>query len=126
MAELLTRPRSYQTLQTEKCLLNLFTPTLGAQLEPILLLPYLSTEGAINQRDKQEIENAYQRSGAMAASSALLDCMQCRLPPREWYKAFLQSLVKCDRLDLVENIDPNFAKILNIDSSTLELSFGFF
>ncbi|KAL4220903.1 ATP-dependent RNA helicase ddx58 [Mactra antiquata] len=116
VAELLKRPRINHYLQMERNVLNVFAPTIGQQLDPVSLMPYLEVEGVINKHDKKEILSAYNKAGTMSASFVLLECMQCRKAPSEWYKVFLKSLIKCDQSELAEIIDPECTKKLGDNS----------
>ncbi|XP_060603010.1 uncharacterized protein LOC132756054 isoform X2 [Ruditapes philippinarum] len=108
IAGILTRTSDRGTHYRERNLIKLFTPTLQHQLEPGELISHLLADNIINEKDKDEILLKYRCSGSIAASIALLDCMQCRLSPDEWYSGFLNALLNCGRNDLVNMVDPDF------------------
>jgi hypothetical protein len=108
IAGILTRTSDRGTHYRERNLIKLFTPTLQNQLEPGELISHLLADNIINEKDKDEILLKYRCSGSIAASIALLDCMQCRLSPDEWYSGFLSALLNCGRNDLVNMVDPDF------------------
>ncbi|XP_060578734.1 uncharacterized protein LOC132735758 isoform X2 [Ruditapes philippinarum] len=120
LAELLSKPRTNKCQSKEKAVLRLFQPVLGEQLEPIDLISHLEKDNAINHRDKEEVLKTLHQSGKTAASLVLIDCVQCRLAPAQWYSAFLKALHACNRDDLVEIIDPEYFKKYMYDSSEVE------
>ncbi|XP_045162911.2 uncharacterized protein LOC123527491 [Mercenaria mercenaria] len=110
LADLLSRPRTSKLQCRERDLLRLFHSTLGEQLDPVDLITHLEKDNAINHRDKEEILSTVQQSGKTAASLVLIDCLQCRLAPTQWFRAFLNALVACDREDIVQTIHPDYLK----------------
>lgn len=85
----------------------MFYSTLGEQLEPVDLITHLEKDNAINHRDKEEILRTLQQSGKTAASLVLIECLQCRLAPTQWFKAFLNALRACGRNDIVSLVFPD-------------------
>lgn len=106
VADILSKPCDRSATNPERALLKLFLPTVGQQLNPEDLIPYLLQDGAIDHYDQEEILSTLRYSGRIAASLTLLDRMQRRLSPKNWFRSFSNALVACDRHDLVDIIDP--------------------
>ncbi|XP_045162915.2 uncharacterized protein LOC123527494 isoform X2 [Mercenaria mercenaria] len=111
LADILSRPMTGTMQCKESKLVRLFVPTLGQQLDPAELISYLEQESVINHHDKEKVICTLRQSGSVAASVVLLDCMQCRVAPHIWFRAFVAALVNCGREDLAQTIDPDFNKM---------------
>lgn len=89
--------------------MELFSPYLQEQLNPLDLVPPLFVAKVINLIDKDEVMMAYNRLGATAASMCLLDLIQRRLDPDQWYTQFLKILCDTGRHDLAKLLEPEFS-----------------
>ena len=74
----------------QKRILEIFSPYLERQLNPVNIVPALYAARVINNEDKDEIMTVYDRNGATAASMVLLQLIQRRLDPEIWYHQFLK------------------------------------
>ena len=60
--------------------------------------------------DMQNINTRYNTSGQRAGASILLDRMQCRKKPEEWYSAFLNALNETGYSQMVDELEPDVNK----------------
>ncbi|XP_045195032.2 uncharacterized protein LOC123550671 [Mercenaria mercenaria] len=95
---------------------ELFTPEIIVRLEPSVLLPHLVQKDVFKQMDVEEITAEEKNHGKMRAACVLL----MYLPRRtvDWFKCFLQVLVKCNLEDIAEMLDPDMFKDINENDET--------
>lgn len=99
---------------------QIFAPEIQYQINICDIIPHLIEEGVINQRDAEIISSAKRCKGDTAAAIALLDCIQSRLSPEDWYCKFLEILMKTSHGHVVEMVEPDFFK--NPHSFTVKIT----
>ena len=67
----------------------------------------LRSKGILNAGDVEIIRKTYETKGDIYSTMILLERMQCRKSPEEWYYTFLDALMKNNR-HVVEQIEPDF------------------
>lgn len=81
-----TPPRRFQQ---QKYILEVFAPYLEQEINPRELTTRLYENGILEVLDIEEIDAEQKNKGAIAATMILLDRIQTRLPPEEWFDRFL-------------------------------------
>ncbi|XP_053407029.1 uncharacterized protein LOC123546057 [Mercenaria mercenaria] len=91
-----------------KKVFRLFTPSLEKSIIPCELIPELHAREVINREDRDLIIATERNRGTTAAAVVLLERIQCRLSPVEWYREFLSALMKTGNEHLVQYMEPDF------------------
>ena len=105
-----------------KRILEIFSPYLEQQLNPMDLVPPLYVYRVISYEDKVDITAVYDKIGASAASIYLLDLIQRRLHPDDWYKQFLKILYDVGRSDIATLLEPDFTPDTDLKYPQLQYS----
>ena len=123
LARLLERnERIKQETIDSKKILEIFSPNLEQQLNPMDLVPPLYAARVINIEDKDEITTVFNKLGATSASVCLLGLIQRRLHPDDWYKQFLNILFDVGRSDLATLLEPEYAPDTDLKYPQLQYS----
>ena len=102
----------------------IFEPTIQNLIDPVDIMSLLVSEGVIDRGDKETILTTRDQHGRTAAAVVMLERVQCRLEPRQWYIKLLQTLVRTDNLHVVRILEPDFLD--DPDNFTRKLLEGLF
>ncbi|XP_053407040.1 antiviral innate immune response receptor RIG-I-like isoform X2 [Mercenaria mercenaria] len=100
------RPRSSDT--REKEIIRVFIPFLEKTVTANEIVTDLYSRKVINEVDDELIRATYQNKGDTYATIVLLERMQCRLAPDEWFYEFLSVLVQRGFKHVVKELEPDF------------------
>ncbi|XP_060584939.1 uncharacterized protein LOC132740902 [Ruditapes philippinarum] len=96
------------TDERERAIIRVFTPYLESTIYAMDIVDELFSRKVIKYTDSEFIRAKYQTMGNTYATIVLLERMQCRLDPGEWYYEFLDVLVHKNLKHVVEEIEPDF------------------
>lgn len=85
-----------------------FSSSLEKNIDPIDILSTLIANEVITEHDSEEIRNLCLNRSRVYAAMCLLDRIQCRLRPGEWYYHFLCALRDNDYEHEVKMLEPDF------------------
>ncbi|XP_053391532.1 uncharacterized protein LOC128554299 [Mercenaria mercenaria] len=91
---------------------ELFTRGIIVRLNPSELLPHLLQKGVFKQKDVGEIRAEEKNHGKMKAACVLLMYLPRRIA--DWFRCFLQVLIKCDLEDIAEMLDTDMFKDIKL------------
>ncbi|XP_060584942.1 antiviral innate immune response receptor RIG-I-like isoform X2 [Ruditapes philippinarum] len=94
--------------ERERAIIRVFISYLEKTIDAMDIVAELFSRKVINDTDVDFIRAQYQNKGNTYATIVLLDRMQCRLAPDEWYYQFLDVLVQKNLKHIVKEIEPDF------------------
>ncbi|XP_060571676.1 uncharacterized protein LOC132729852 isoform X2 [Ruditapes philippinarum] len=94
--------------ERERAIIRVFISYLEKTIDAMDIVAELFSRKVINDTDVELIRAQYQNKGNTYATIVLLDRMQCRLAPGEWYYQFLDVLVQKNLKHIVKEIEPDF------------------
>ncbi|XP_053407031.1 antiviral innate immune response receptor RIG-I-like isoform X2 [Mercenaria mercenaria] len=100
--------RPYESVERAREIIRIFTPLLEKEINGKDIVSELYSKKVINQTDQELILATYQTKGDTYATIVLLERMQCRLAPDEWFYIFLNVLTEKGYKHVVEKIEPEF------------------
>ena len=110
LKNLLSSQQCYDEFSTSRAqkIITLFAPYLENTICAKEFLSELRSKGILNAGDVEIIRKTYETKGDIYSTMILLERMQCRKSPEEWYYAFLDALMKNNYRHVVEQIEPDF------------------
>jgi hypothetical protein len=110
LKELLSYQNRYDAFSSSRAqkILCLFTPYLEQMIHAHQFVSELRSRGVINAADKELILKTYDTKGDIYSTMILLDRMQCRKSPQDWYYEFLDLLMKKKFEHIVKEMEPDF------------------
>ncbi|XP_060558732.1 uncharacterized protein LOC132719015, partial [Ruditapes philippinarum] len=110
LKELLSYQKRYDAFSSSRAqkILCLFTPYLEQMIRAQEFVSELKTRGVINAADEEIILKTYETKGDIYSTMLLLDRMQCRKSPNDWYYEFLDLLMKKKCKHIVKEMEPDF------------------
>ncbi|XP_060594632.1 interferon-induced helicase C domain-containing protein 1-like, partial [Ruditapes philippinarum] len=110
LKELLSYQNRYDAFSSSRAqkILCLFTPYLEQMIHAHEFVSELKSRGVINAADEELILKTFETKGDIYSTMVLLDRMQCRKSPQDWYYEFLDLLMmkKCEHI--VKEMEPDF------------------
>jgi hypothetical protein len=94
--------------EREKAIIRVFISYLEKNIDAMDIVAELFSRKVINDTDAELIRAQYHNKGNTYATIVLLDRMQCRLAPGEWFYQFLDVLVQKNLKHIVKEIEPDF------------------
>ncbi|XP_060558733.1 uncharacterized protein LOC132719016 [Ruditapes philippinarum] len=110
LKQLLLSPTAYDQFSSTHAQRNicLFSSRLVNSISAVELLPEFIKRGVLNHIDSEVTIRTDRTKGNTYAAMILLDKMQCRKSPQEWYYEFLDLLMEMNFQHILNELEPDF------------------